>query len=116
MYSIDDRFFETVQDIAEYIEYEDLVEQAEDYTVEAYECDLETIGFLSGESIAERAFDEDRFSEEMHEDQEKIARMLNANIDFEAINDLLPKLWYPSDRKVIFTKLELLSELRDYNE
>ena len=64
MYAIDDRFFTEAQDIAEYLEYEFLVEQADDFTVEAYECDLETIGFLSGEIIAERAFDEDRFSEE----------------------------------------------------
>ena len=76
MYAIDDRFFSEVQDIAEYLEYEFLVEQADDFTVEAYECDLETIGFLSGEIIAERAFDEDRFSEEMYDDQEKISKIV----------------------------------------
>ncbi len=114
MYAIDDRFFTEAQDIAEYLEYEFLVEQADDFTVEAYECDLETIGFLSGEIIAERAFDEDRFSEEMYDDQEKISKILDANIDFEKINSLLPKLWYPSDRKVIFTKAELIAEIIDY--
>jgi hypothetical protein len=114
MYAIDDRFFTEAQDIAEYLEYEFLVEQADDFTVEAYECDLETIGFLNGEIIAERAFDEDRFSEEMDDDQEKISKILDANIDFEKINSLLPKLWYPSDRKVIFTKAELIAEIIDY--
>lgn len=114
MYAIDDRFFNEVQDISEYLEYEFLVEQTDDFTVEAYECDLQIIGFLSGEIIVERAFDEDRFSEEMVEDQEKISKILNANIDFEKINSLLPKLWYPSDRKVIFTKAELIVEIIDY--
>ena len=114
MYAIDDRFFSEVQDIAEHLEYDFLVEQTDDFTVEAYECDLELIGFLSGESIAERVFDEDRFSENMDEDQERIAKILDANIDFEKINSLLPKLWYPSDRKVIFTKAELIAEIIDY--
>ena len=114
MYAIDDRFFSEVQDIAEYLEYDFLIEQTDDFTVEAYECDLETIGFLSGEIIAERAFDEDRFSEEMDDDQEKISKILDANIDFEKINSLLPKLWYQSDRKVIFTKAELIAEIIDY--
>jgi uncharacterized protein YozE (UPF0346 family) len=114
MYAIDDRFFTETQDIAEYLEYEFLVEQADDFTVEAYECDLEIIGFLNGKIIAERVFDEDRFSEEMNDDQEKISKILDANIDFEKINSLLPKLWYPSDRKVIFTKAELIAEIIDY--
>lgn len=114
MYAIDDRFFSEVQDIAEHLEYEFLVEQTDDFTVEAYECDLETIGLLDGSIIAERAFDEDRFSENMDEDQERIAKILDANIDFEKINSLLPKLWYASDRKVIFTKAELIAEIIDY--
>jgi len=114
MYAIDDRFFSEVQDIAEHLEYEFLVEQTDDFTVEAYECYLENIGFLNGETIAERVFDEDRFSENMDEDQERIAKILDANIDFEKINSLLPKLWYPSDRKVIFTKAELIAEIIDY--
>jgi len=114
MYAIDDRFFSEVQDIAEHLEYEFLVEQTDDFTVEAYECDLELIGFLSGETIAERVFEEDRFSENMDEDQERIAKILDANIDFEKINSLLPKLWYTSDRKVIFTKAELIAEIIDY--
>lgn len=75
MYAIDDRFFSEVQDIAEHLEYDFLAEQTDDFTVEAYECDLELIGFLSGEAIAERVFDEDRFSENMDEDQERIAKI-----------------------------------------
>lgn len=114
MYAIDDRFFSEVQDIAEHLEYDFLADQTDDFTVEAYECDLELIGSLSGEAIAERVFDEDRFSENMDEDQERIAKILDANIDFEKINSLLPRLWYPSDRKVIFTKAELIAEIIDY--
>ena len=114
MYAIDDRFFSEVQDIAEHLGFEFLLGQTDDFTVEAYECDLENIGFLSGETIAERVFDEDRFSENAYEDQERISKILDANIDFEKINSLLPKLWYSSDRKVIFTKSELIAEIINY--
>lgn len=116
MYAIDDRFFDEVQDVAEYLEYEFLIEQADDFTIEAYECDLERIGYLDGSVIAERAFDEDRFTEEMADDQEKIAKILDDNIDFQKINDLLPKIWYPSNRKVVFTKQELIDEIKQYYE
>lgn len=113
MYAIDDRFFSEVQDIAEHLEYEFLVEQNDDFTVEAYECDLEKIGTLDGDTIAERVFDEDRFSEDGDE-REDIAKILNSKINWEEINALLPQLWYSSNRKVIFTKAELIAEIIDY--
>lgn len=116
MYAIDDRFYSEIQDIAEDLEYDFLIAQADDFTVEAYECDLERIGFLDGSVISERVFDEDRFTEEMADDQEKIAKILDENIDFDKINSLLPKLWYASNRKVIFTKQELIDEIKQYNE
>jgi len=112
MYAIDDNFFDEIQDIAEHFEYEFLIKQPVDFTVVAYECDLEKIGILSGEEIAERVFSEDRFSEEMYEDQEKIAKILNENIDFEKINALLPSFWYPSNRKIILTRDELINEIK----
>ena len=114
MYAIDDRFFDEVQDIAEHLEYDFLIEQDENFTVTAYECDLERIGYLDSQTIAERAFDEDRFSEDMDKDQELIMKILDANIDFEKINQYIPKLWYPSNRKVIFTKDELIDTIKDY--
>lgn len=116
MYAIDDRFFEEVQDIAEHLEYDFLIEQGDDFTVEAYECDLERIGYLSAQVIAERAFDEDRFSENMDKDQERIIKILDGSIDFDLINSYMPKLWYPTNRKVIFTKKELIEEIKCYNE
>jgi len=116
MYAIDDRFYDEVQDIAEDLEYDFLMEQADDFTIEAYECDLERIGYLSAQVIAERAFDEDRFSENMDEDQERIIKILDGSIDFDLINSYLPKLWYPSNRKVVFTKQELIDEIKQYYE
>jgi len=113
MYAIDDRFFTEVQDIAENLEYEFLVAQNDDFTVEAYECDLQFIIQLDGNWIAETAIDDDRLSESGDE-REDVAKVLNDNIDFEKINALMPKLWYPSNRKVLFTKAELIAEIINY--
>lgn len=113
MYAIDENFYDEIQDIAESIGYEELIEQSDDFTIEAYECDLEIIGFLDGETIAERAFDDDRFSEEDYDDKKKIAKILDANIDFDKINKLLPKLWYPR-KKIIITKDELIDSIKHY--
>lgn len=107
MYAIDDRFFSEIQDIAEHLECEFLVEQTDDFTVEAYECDLEFITQLDGDSIAD-CIDDERLSEDGDE-KEDVAKILNGNIDFDKINALMPKLWYPSNRKVVFTKAELIA-------
>lgn len=113
MYAIDDNFFSEVQDISEHLEYEFLVEQTDDFTVEAYECDLQFIVQLNGNCISESAIDEKRLSEDGDE-VEDIAKILNDNIDFDKINALMPKLWYSSNRKIIFTKAELIAEIIDY--
>lgn len=115
MYAIDDRFFDEIQNIAEYLEYDFLIEQSDDFTVEAYECDLEKIGVLDAYEMTERVFDEDRFSEDENE-KDKIYKILNDNIDFDKINALLPELWYPSNRKVILTKAELIAELKNFKQ
>jgi len=113
MYAIDDRFFKEVQEIAEHLEYEFLVAQSDDFTVEAHECDLQFIVQLDGNHISETAIEDERLSESGDE-REDVAKILNENIDFDKINALMPKLWYPSNRKVIFTKAELIAEIIDY--
>jgi len=112
MYAIDDRFFDEIQDIAEHFEYEFLIKQPVDFTVEAYECDLEFIIQLDGDYIAE-CIDDERLSEDGDE-KEDVAKILNANIDFDKINSLMPKLWYPSNRKIILTRDELINEIKQY--
>ena len=116
MYNLDEHFFSDVQEIAEHLEWEFLIEQPEDYTITLNECDLETIGFLNGEVIAERAFDEDRFSEEPYDQQKEIIKILDDRINWDEINDLLPKLWYPNSTKIVFTKQELIDSIKAYNE
>jgi hypothetical protein len=112
MYAIDDRFFSEVQDIAEHLDYDFLVEQTDDFIVEAYECDLEFIFQFNGDYIAD-CIDDERLSEDGDE-KEDVAKILNLNIDFDKVNALMPKLWYSSNRKVIFTKAELIAEIIDY--
>lgn len=112
MYAIDDRFFTEVQEIAEHYEYDFLIEQPDDFTVEAYECDLEYIMQFDGEFIS-GCIDDERLSEDGDE-KEDVAKILDANIDFNKINALMPKLWYSSNRKVIFTRDELINKIKQY--
>lgn len=112
MYAIDDNFFDEIQDIAEHFGYEFLIQQPVDFTMEAYECDLEFIIQLDGESISE-CIDDERLSEDGDE-KEDVAKMLDANIDFDKINALMPKLWYPSNRKIVLTRDELINEIKQY--
>lgn len=110
MYELNENFFSDVTELAEYLEYEFLIGQDDYYTIEVYNCDLESIGVLDAEVLALRVFDEDRFSEDATE-YEDLVKIFNENIDFEKINNLLPKMWYPSGNKVVFTKQELLESL-----
>lgn len=113
MYAIDDRFFDEVQDIAEHLEYEFLIEQDDNFTVEVELCDLETIGFLDSSVIAERCFDDDRFPEDPDQTHFKIIKALEG-VNWNEINEKLPKIWYPNGKTIKITKKELVDTIKDY--
>ena len=92
---------------------EDQIKELDDDTV--FNCKgskLEPILLLSAEWITER-IDDDRFSENNSDDEyEKTTKILNANIDYEKINALIPKLYYENYRdKFTITKQDLLNAL-----
>jgi hypothetical protein len=92
---------------------EDQIKELDDDTV--FNCKgskLEPILSLSAEWITER-IDDDRFSENnSDEEYEKTTKILNANIDYEKINALIPKLYYEDYRdKFTITKQDLLNAL-----
>jgi hypothetical protein len=106
-----DRYYDELRDIIEDLELDELEihELPEDYTLVAYETNLETIENIDADLIA-RGIDEDRFPEDNDRTYAQILKILNDNIDFEKINSLLPKLYYESGRKIIFTKADLIAE------
>ena len=80
-----------------------------------FECKgskLEPLINFSSEWITER-IDDDRFSENNSDDEYgKIAKVLDENIDFKKIFDLLPKLYYENYKdKFTITKQDLLDAL-----
>lgn len=92
---------------------EEQIKELDDDTV--FNCKgskLEPILLLSAEWITER-IDDDRFSENNSDDEyEKTTKILNANIDYEKINALIPKLYYENYRdKFTITKQDLLNAL-----
>ena len=92
---------------------EEQVRELEDDAV--FECKgskLEPIIDFSSQWITER-IDDDRFSENNSDNEyEKITKVLDENIDFKKIVDLLPKLYYENYKdKFTITKQDLLDAL-----
>ena len=73
------------------------------------DCDLEPIGVLSVDLLTELLMDkwEDRQSEDGLE-YDKIEKVIKENIDFDKINELLPKLYYPNGKEITFTYEQLM--------
>ena len=78
-------------------------------TITVEDCDLEPIGKISAELLTELLMEqwEDRRSEDGNED-DKTELVLSENIDFDKINGLLPKLWYPNGKEITFTYEQLM--------
>lgn len=93
-------------------EEEQVRELEEDTVFECKGSKLEPIFHFSSEWITER-IDDDRFSENNSDDEyEKITKVLDGNIDFKKIVDLLPKLYYENYKdKFTITKQDLLDVL-----
>ena len=93
-------------------EEEQVIELEEDAVFECKGSKLESIINFSSKWITER-IDDDRFSENNSDDEyEKITKILDENIDFKKITDLLPKLYYENYKdKFTITKQDLLDAL-----
>jgi hypothetical protein len=107
-----DEFYSEVSDLLNIVsETEDLSDLEEDWSIECQGSVLEPIFELSAEKIFEKLGGEDR-DDENYEAGEKAIDVLNKHIDFEKINSLLPKLYYPKrGDKFIITKKDLLEYL-----
>lgn len=108
MIHYDDKFYQDETDLAIFIGHEDLSKMEEGFLLTYDYCELRPIEQFDGWSIADRV-DDERFSEDNDADErDRIAQILNENVDWDKINELIPKLWYPSKRKGEVTREELL--------
>lgn len=99
-------FFE---DLDAFMSYQDLDEKSvnelpDDWSVEA--CETE-------ERPVYEYVDEENHPEDWTERwEEKVRKAIRENVDFEKLNNALPKLWYENGNKFKITKQELLNELK----
>lgn len=113
MYCIDDRFYNDINEVIDdIIDWEDkeLEELPDDYAIEVGCCDLKPIFQLDSEKLKEILFDVfiDNSSED-GEEWDKVESVLQKHIDFEVLNNDIPKLWFPNGETETFTKDELIA-------
>lgn len=102
---IDDQFF---SDLCEYMESRELEEDniPDDWSEVAIEGDLQPMLIFNIDWIFDR-IDEER-DDENNNSSEKLIGLFKKHIDFDAINNEMPKLYYPTRKKFDITKRVLL--------
>lgn len=107
----DEYFFEDLYDLLEHLDItkEDVVGKPDDYCLCVNVCKLEPIFHFDADFIAD-CIDDERCSE-YGDEKHDVAVILAREIDFDKINSLMPKLWYPTSEKAIFSKEEILNTL-----
>lgn len=79
----------------------------DDWEIECYESTLEPLFRLDYEWIIDH-IDEERWTEDA-EESIKVKKILEKHINFDAINDEMPKLYYGNERKKFtITKADLI--------
>ena len=111
----DGKFYTDIEDFIYKVfdgDEERIRELEEDAVFECKGSKLEPIIDFSSQWITDR-IDDDRFSENNSgTENEKITKVLDENIDFKKITDLLPKLYYENYKdKFTITKQDLLDAL-----
>lgn len=102
----DDKFYLKLEDLLNDlgINEKNIENLSEDWEIECNESNLETIEKFSSDWIVDR-MNEDRFTENGYEIDE-IIKILEDNINFEKINNLIPKLYYINEvKKFKLTKI-----------
>jgi len=105
----EDKFYQNTDDLAQRIGHAELWNFPEDFIFHYQFCELQPITKFDGWNISE-TIDDERFPLDGDEHmRNSVAIVLNANIDWEKINELLPKLWYPTVHSGEVTRDELLA-------
>ena len=113
MINYEDKYYEDFSDLVEDLDVESLEEGD---IIECEDCSLEPIMQLDADKLLDctESYWEERTSENGDE-YEKILKVFEDNLDFEKLNSLLPKLWYPNGKEIIFTYEQIIEEYNKYN-
>jgi len=107
----EDRFCVNLYDLADVlcIDKDNVNKFADDFCVKVELSTLEPIFKVDADSICQLLADanEDRLSEDEFEG-ENVLKALKESIDFEKLNNLLPKKYYPNGQFAYVTKADLI--------
>jgi hypothetical protein len=114
---LEDKFYRDLSELADNFSEEDIEEMADDTEWTAEGSDLEPIFELSTEFILNVIGDyfEDRFPENSEAIEKQIEAAINSAIDFEKLNNSLPKLYYANCEMFQITKADLVRLLNNKN-
>lgn len=106
----EDTFCSDLEDFANLfgIDEDNVNELKDDWQVKVELSDLEPIFNICAENLCQLLADanEERLSYDFDE-EEKILQALKETINFEKLNDALPKLYYPNNKFQTITKADL---------
>lgn len=106
-----DKFYSDLGDLCDDIfeTGKEISELPDDWAITCLETNIEPIVKFSLDWIFDR-IDEDRFPENESDDRTvtKVQKILSEYINFEKINELMPKLYYEGNKKFNITKKHLL--------
>jgi spore cortex formation protein SpoVR/YcgB (stage V sporulation) len=102
-----DEFYSDIGDLCSALDLDEetIKSLPDNYAIEAFESMLEPVVSLSADWIFNR-INEERYTEDGNE-SEKVYKILEI-IDYATINAQMPKLYYPTRKKFIITKADLL--------
>jgi len=110
---IEDKFYSDLSDFADEYSEEEIEEMSDDTEWTAQGSDLEPIFQLDKHNLFDILYNchEDRFPEDSDEIDEQIKTVFNGMIDFDKLNESLPKLYYPNCEFFKITKADLVDLL-----
>ena len=108
----DDRFCSDISELMDVFDIDDenLAELEDDWKVRVELTDLEPIFKVDADILCQLLADanEDRLSEDF-EQEEEIKKALKSCIDFDKLQAILPKMYYPNNKFVTITKQDLIN-------
>lgn len=107
MYYYNDNFYSEIEDCFEDLIFEEL---SDDFVTEVEECTLQPIFTLDSRNLFELIQNEwEENSTEEGDEWDLVQPILEKYVDFKAINEAVPHLFFPNGTKIKYTKAEIMA-------
>ena len=107
-----EKYYSDIEELSEdlFPNEEEIINLDDDYKLEVYDTIEKPITKLSAEWMVENMDEECWPDEDNDSCYNRVKKIFSENIDFDKINSLLPKLWWP-DKKYYLTKKDFLETI-----